>query len=104
MKRRNYQEMLNLYEKWQSSGQSKKAFAKSHGLSPNIFFYWIKKFKEKQGLSSLPTPATGFQEISVKPAEANSGQQPSAKITLPCGTVIEFFTPVDAGLLKSLIR
>ncbi|MGM0653687.1 MAG: IS66 family insertion sequence element accessory protein TnpA, partial [Bacillota bacterium] len=40
------QEMFALIEQSQSSGQTNKEFCQEHGISPAVFYYWQKRYRQ----------------------------------------------------------
>lgn len=49
---RSCEEKLALIEEYYNSGVGYQAFAKEHGVSPSVFYSWIKKYDEN-GLDGL---------------------------------------------------
>lgn len=64
--------MRNLVSLYQSSGQSQKAFAKSHGLTEGKLYYWVKKFSKENTTTSvasssfIPVEMTSTESCSSK--------------------------------------
>ena len=54
--------MRPMYEKYQRSGQSIKAFCKAEGINVPTFNYWRLKF-----IKAGQAPRAGFNQISVRP-------------------------------------
>lgn len=104
MKRFDHEQMLSLYQEWQTSGINKRDFAISQGVRPTTFYYWTRKF-ERAELS----PAGGFQRISMEESYKSPGELMAA-IQYPSGTRMEIYSSfqhVSASyvqLLKTLIQ
>ncbi len=43
---RSCNEKAELIEKYYDSGMGYKKFAKDHGISPSLFYEWLKKYQE----------------------------------------------------------
>lgn len=89
MKRHDQEQMLSLYDQWQTSGKSKTNFAISHGIRPTTFYYWTRKFEQAESGS-----ASGFRRISIEEASFATGN-PIAAIHYPSGTCLELYAPVQ---------
>lgn len=89
--------MRQLYESWQSSGLSQKAFALHKQIAPSTFYYWVKKFRQP----SEPTPK-GFSPFLLESDPV--GSQPLAVIHYPSGISIEWQGGANTlHLLKTLL-
>lgn len=89
MKRQDQEQILNLYEQWQSSGESKADFAVNHGIRPTTFYYWSKKFEQRGSESAV---SSGFQHISVEGLPSTNQGELMAAIQYPCGTRLELYS------------
>lgn len=94
--------MLDLYDQWQASGDSKAEFAVKHGIVPTSFYYWTRKFEQK------PATASGFHHIPIaEPSYQNQGELMAA-IQYPTGILLELYSSFQnlgssyIGLLKAL--
>ncbi len=59
--------MVKLIDKYETSGQSQKAFSAAHGLSKSKLHYWIKKLaKSQKALPSTTEPA--FVPLAIIPS------------------------------------
>lgn len=103
MKQHDEKEMLSLYNNWLTSGQSKKGFAEAHGLRSNTFHYWIKKFKNKNAAPTVSPVKGGFDRLSIDSPTLVAKAQALAIINFPSGIRVEFYSPLDAGFLKTLV-
>lgn len=92
-------EMLELFEKWQSSNQSMATFAQNQGISRTTLYYWFAKFK-KQSKQNARKGKKSFSQIKVAPPQPSN--KPSIMITFPSGVSIET-NMVDPGFIKQLI-
>ena len=89
--------MRQLYEDWQSSGLSQKAFAQRKQIAPSTFYYWVKKFRQPVELT-----AKGFSPLLLESEPV--GSQPLAVIHYPSGIRIEWQGGTDTlHLLKTLL-
>ena len=100
METRNSNDMLQLFEKWQSSNQSMAKFAQSQGISRTTLYYWFAKFN-KQTKKSTGTGKKSFSQIEV--ASPQPINKPGIIITFPSGISVEFTDLVDPGFIKQLI-
>lgn len=92
--------MRHLYDQWLNSEVSKASFCREHKLHYSTFHYWIKKFAQEDS----PGQDNGFSRISfTQPLVSGQELRPSAVLTFPSGERLEFFTPVEASYLKSLL-
>ena len=87
--------MRQLYEQWRESNRPKAEFAAMHNISANTFYYWVKKFEESTETGSV----SGFQAITM----VGSFDRPVAVVRYPSGAQVEFYAPVEASYLKSLL-
>jgi hypothetical protein len=102
MKRHDEDQMHSLYQQWLDSGQSKTRFARTQGIIPTVFYYWVKKFQGQQTAPSFPSGLTGFRQIALDHGLAKAAGQPLARICYPSGVCIELYQMPDAALLNSL--
>lgn len=86
---RRKQEILQLLEKYDQSGQSIKSFCASHNIANGTFHNW--KHKYKNDVKGVP----GFVPVQVVPS-------PSAGLFAEIG-VIKIYQPVSAAYLKDLL-
>lgn len=59
----------NHYRRWQQSGVSLGAYARSQGLVENTFYGWHARLK-KRGLAKPEPASTVFHRVILKPTEA----------------------------------
>ena len=94
MKTQDKNKMLELYKKWQSSGQTIAAFALQHDISKDVIYYWFGKFKKQ-------TKKKSFSQIKVgRPSQAAKS---GVIINFPSGISIEFTDSVSPDFIKQLI-
>ena len=91
---RNREEMLSLFNAWQSSGVSQDVFCKEHQLPYNVFQYWYRKFKKEN------KEDTGFVEMSLKPGNIFSS---SCEIVFPSGARLVVSASTDPAFIRALI-
>lgn len=85
------EQMRELVDQWQSSGQSQKEFARDHKLNLHTFKYWIYKFHHKE-----QTP-DGFIRLDEIPASEFC-------LRYPNGVELMVPTSTPAKVLIDLIR
>ena len=94
MKQRSNENMRQLYDQWQSSGLSMKAFSKQHNITPTTFYYWVKKFNKE----NIATPGTvdkkGFSQLQVTGPLSSGEQKALTVIVFPSGIRLELNFPV----------
>ena len=95
--RHTKEKMKAVYANWQKSGMNKKAFCQQIGMPPATFFYWIKKFEEKQ-LSSAP----GFLELNF-PNHIPDSEAVFLEIEYPSGARLKLYQQAEASWIKSLL-
>ena len=88
------QEMFALIEQSQSSGQTNKEFCQEHGISPAVFYYWQKRYRQLQDDQS-----TGFGEVNLKAADEPSGMY----IEYPNGVRLHVSRDINLTTLQRLI-
>lgn len=92
MKKHNHEQMLSLYNQWQSSGESKKDFAVSHSIRPATFYYWTRKFEQPQRPDKQGESTSGFHHLSIEaPSHKDQGELMAA-IQYPSGTRLELYS------------
>jgi hypothetical protein len=84
-------QMRGIYQEWQQSGLSRKAFCKQHGIACATFNYWYKRFTSES--------ASGFSKIPIKP-----GHETSFEIVFPSGARISFQSEPSVAWLRELVR
>lgn len=102
MKRHDTEKMRQMYDQWQLSGLSMKAFSEQHDIHPKTFYYWAKVIKKE--ISSSLDNGKGFSRIPLLEPYSDQCPKPATIICLPSGARIEFYYPVEASLIKTLIQ
>ncbi len=90
--------MRGLYEEWESSGLSMKAFSLNHNINPTTFNYWVRSIRKKRQHVQSP----GFLRLPIH-KEAPDGAR-VATITFPSGIRLELYHPLEAWVIKELLR
>lgn len=96
--------MLQLYEEWESSGLSVKAYSTQKGISPSTFSYWVRKFKNEKPDTAKANGKQGFSQITAFEGQVFSGAKAVATIHFPSGTRLELFYPAGVDFIKALIQ
>ncbi len=89
-------EMFSLIELWEQSGLSGKAFCKEQNISFHTFYYWLKKFRQKDDDSET----TGFVPIKISKTQPVSS---ACEIIFPDGKRLIFHEKIDATFLRALL-
>jgi transposase-like protein len=104
MKANNKKKMRQLYEDWLSGSMSKASFCRQHEINYTTFHYWVKKFRKADKPVSASSQGKGFSRISItESVNSEKSQQPTTVLILSSGARLEFFSPVEASFLKSLL-
>jgi hypothetical protein len=97
MKKHDKDTMRRMYEEWESSGMSMKAFSLENHINPATFNYWARSIKNER----QQTGTTGFVRLPVPMPVA--GGALAASITFPSGARLDLYHPIDASFVKSLV-
>jgi hypothetical protein len=89
--------MFSLIEIWKQGEQSQQEFCKEKDLDYNQFQYWLRRYKQVNGIISVPGPS--FARIKVEELPKAS----SMELVYPDGKRIIFYQPVEASFLRSLL-
>ncbi len=84
-------QMQGIYQQWQQSGLSRKAFCKQHNITYQTFNYWYKRITSKTD--------SGFSEINLPASTVVS-----LEVIFPSGARITFQSEPAASWLKELVR
>lgn len=94
------QTMFRLIAERQESGLSVKSFCEKHQLSPHTYYYWNKKYRNKN------KPATdepvGFSLLGIKDT-ADMSSYLFCELITPSGKCLRFYQPVSVSFLQSLL-
>jgi hypothetical protein len=85
------EQMFELVQLWQQSGESAKSFVAHQGIALSKFLYWRKKFRDQQ------QPGSGsFIQL-------HTGMSADLRLRYPNG--VELMLPVNtpAGMIRELI-
>lgn len=109
MRQKKQVKMYSLVEEWQSSGQSKKTFCKSHQLNPTTFHYWIQKYKSLKVQDSTVMQDNSFVTLSIsKPSRKTERVKESLEVSIeldyPNGVHLRLNGPISISYLSSLIK
>ena len=89
--------MMNMIDKWKTSGMGQKDFYVKHNIPANVFYYWLKRYRTLH--NQQPLPAASFIQLhTCEPVPTNN-----IELLLPNGTRILFHEPVSASYLKALL-
>lgn len=97
MKRISNDEYYSLFCRWQASGISKATFALEEGISRTTFYYWCKKFEDRE---AIPSDSSGFSLLTPGPGIE---KEPVLRISYPSGVSVDFFEKVDPDTIKRLL-
>lgn len=90
--------MFSLIEVWKKGEQSQQDFCKEKDLDYNQFQYWLRRYKQVNGLVS--GEKSFFARIKVPRESANAS---ALELIFPDGKRIVFHQPVDPSFVRSLL-
>lgn len=90
--------MFSLIEVWKQGEQSQQEFCKEKDLDYNQFQYWLRRYKQANGMISEPKPSFSRIKLSTE-----SSKLSSIEVLYPDGKRIIFYQPVDPSFLRSLL-
>ena len=96
--------MYPLVKKWQQSGQSKLAFSQSHGVKPDTFHYWVKKYEMEHAREKGATVDNKFIPLSISRGEVQKAEKSQIVLAYPNGVRLEMNEQVSMGYLTALIK
>ena len=84
------------------------AYAAANGLKPRDLYQWRTALAKRGFLTARKAkPLSEFAEVKVsaKPVSAPSSRSASVhcRLILPCGSIVEYFDPIDPGALSQLL-
>lgn len=88
--------MFARIEQCRQSGLSKKEYCRQNQITPSLFYYWQKKYKEQHHLT------TGFLPLHIK--ETPGFLNHAFEIQYPNGVCLRMAVMVDAQQLRMLIN
>jgi len=89
------------YEQWQSSGQSKAQFCRTHRIPSATFYKWVREFKSQ--VSSDSSDPGGMIFRSVKTEGRSSSLVPCIELHLTSGHYFRMPFTMDITRLKLLL-
>lgn len=90
--------MFSLIEVWKQGGQTQQEFCKEKDLDYNQFQYWLRRYKQANGIMSEPKASFTRIKVSTEASKASS-----MELVYPDGKRIIFHQPVDPSFLRSLL-
>jgi len=90
--------MFSLIEVWKKGEQSQREFCKEKDLDYNQFQYWLRRYKQANGIVSKPRASFARIKVPVGLSTASS-----MELVYPDGKRIIFHQPVDPTFLRSLL-
>ena len=97
------QEMYQLVEQWQASGQSRTAWCRENNLSRSTFRNWWQKYQEEYGLTETTKPVTLTDEPSFVPIDVAGRHSDQLLITYPNGVQVNCPSGISHGQLRKLV-
>jgi hypothetical protein len=102
----------NMYlaiERWQESGLTQTKFCTVEKLSVKVFSYWLRKYRQEEGLSVHPGEKTAesFIPLKVSAPVPQGNVCPSSgqiDISFPNGVQVSCPVGIDITQLKTLIN
>lgn len=85
------EQMDEIYQRWMSSGMSRKAFCKQSGIAYGTFQYWCKRIMPD-------SEGSGFKELVVEPVSGVC-----LEVFFPSGARIIFQGEPSASWLRELV-
>jgi hypothetical protein len=100
--KRSEEEKIALIIKWETSQQTINAFCKEQGIAHSLFYYWLKKYRNKP---SSATAVNDFIDLKVLPEQHHFNQEhlPFAELVLAGGCRITLFKEVAASYIQSIL-
>ncbi len=97
---RNEATMFALIANRDESGLSVKDFCKRYNLSAGIYYYWQKKYRDKN--KQVDVKQGGFAVLQLDKLPGAAGNL-SAELVLPNGIRVRLYQPVTASFVQSLL-
>lgn len=103
--RRSEEGKKALIIKWENSHQTISTFCKEQGIAHSLFYYWLKKHRNRQTSNQPIKTNNDFigLEIMPSPSHPSEGATPFAEIELPGGSRITLFKEVTVSFIQSLL-
>lgn len=90
-------QMFEMIEQWQQSGLTKKAFCEQQSIKHHSFFYWYKRYRQKQ--SGIDNNESAFLKLQVASPVAAA----MVEVHFPGGVRLLFHQAVSSDYIKSII-
>jgi len=103
--RRSEEEKKALITQWENSHQTISSFCNEQGIVHSLFYYWLKKHRNKQPSNQRIKAKSDFIGLEVMNSSSYSsgGTIPFAELVLPDGTRVTLFKEVTVSFLQSLL-
>lgn len=103
--RRSEEEKKALIIQWENSHQTISTFCKEQGIAHSLFYYWLKKHRNRQTSKQLIKGNNNFIGLKIMPSPSptSEGGIPFAEIELPGGSRITLFKEVTVSFIQSLL-
>ena len=98
--------MYPLIRAWEMSGQSQYTFSKSRGLSPGVFGYWLRKYREDQlpwGGFVAVGAGSGEEVVESDSLSAKNSGEVFARLRFGDGRELIICQAVSSDYLRSLL-
>lgn len=107
----DYSSFSALYDRYQESGLKVRDFCHNEGIHETTFYYWVRKCKKRQILSSgdFVPMVIGNAPASPIPSDStlegsSSAQSITCEITLPSGARIKLNGALSSDSLRVLLH
>ena len=90
-------EMANHVLSWRQSGLGQMEYCRQNQVVFSRFNYWVRKLRQKE------EPGAGFVTIKLKKEPGHYSAKPALELVLPDGSRVNFYHPVDAAFIKSIL-
>jgi hypothetical protein len=97
---RKSDEMFPLIEQLRSSGKRREEFCREQGISMSVLTYWLRKYRDQQGVGESKQGDNGFAQIKVREPEHVSD---GIEIIYPDGTRMRCGSGVQSSWLRELL-
>ena len=92
------EKMLGLVSQWQQSGQTQNQFCRERSIKPHVFWYWLRRYRERRG--ALKQQTKSFVSLEV---EETIEAGVLAEILYSNGTRLIFKQAVGVKILQHLL-
>jgi hypothetical protein len=91
-RKQQQEKMFSFIEQWQQGNLPQHTFCKEQGLSYTTFYYWLKRYRLRQG------EAGGFMAMKV-----TSSRENFIEVRYPSGVVLHIPSTISLSAIKQLI-